>query len=173
MREMTVSPIQREARDLLLSYIHPDYAENSEEARQQVELLTTRASDLAAGVLPEIMHIALRLGVLDKAIRTRQTKFTQLGWTIGLSIYNRPIVTKGGSTEVVHCALPSRGSTSEVGFYVSGVRNDASGLTSPIANEMRCGTPVRRAIINVTNENREIIMHEVELWIRDGLAQCS
>ena len=60
---------------------------------------------------------------------------------------------------------------SRVEFWVSGVQDDASGLTS-VTKQMRCGIPVRRAIIEVTSENRVQLIHEAERWLRDGLAHC-
>jgi hypothetical protein len=168
---MAASPNQREVRDLLLAYIHPDYAENSETVKHQITVVTERTSDIAAETLLEVERAARGLGVPREAIRTRQTKHTQMGWGVGLAIYNRPIV-KGRCREVLGCILPSEGGTSRVEFWVSGVSNDTSGLTSP-KDQVRCEMPVRHAIVDVTRDNQADIMRAVDQWLREGRAQCA
>jgi hypothetical protein len=166
---MTESPPQLEAKGLLLSYVHPDYVENSEEVRNQIAVVTEQVSDLAAGILVEIERIAMRLGVPRTALRTRQTRRTQMGWAVGLAIYNEPI-RKGRSREILACLLPSKGGMNRVEFYVSGVRTDTSGFTHA-TDEMRCGMPVLRAIIEVTSDNRQDIVNAAEQWLRERLGR--
>jgi hypothetical protein len=94
-----------------------------------------------------------------------------MGWAVGLAIYNEPI-RKGRSREILACLLPSKGSMSRVEFYVSGVRTDTSGFTRE-TDKTRCGVPVRRAIIEVTSDNRQDIVNAAEQWFREGLEQCT
>jgi hypothetical protein len=171
---MAESSIRQQVAELLVSYIHPDYAEFKDfgKVERHIVELAARASEDAAGVLLEIEQLALRADLSSEAIRTRRVKFTELGETaIGLAVYNSPIV-KNKSTEILTCLLPAKGSERSLGFYVSGVENDASGLTLPLDHK-RCGVPVLRAILEVSSENRNRVVELADWWLAEGLARCT
>jgi hypothetical protein len=166
------SSARQQAKDLLLSRVLPAYSENSPAVRNQISVVTDRASDLAAGVLLEIAQLATRLDVPPGATRTRQTKFSSTGWPVGLSIHNRIITKKGSSKEVLTCLLSSKVSIGQVEFWVRGVSEDESGLTW-LTDQVRCGVPVRRGLVEVTEANRGRILDAAERWLREGLARCT
>ena len=100
--------IQRQVEQLLLDNIHPDYGEDEDKNNVRlriVDVTSNITNDQARAFIS--IHEEASKSVDPDAIRTRQTKFSSTGSSIGLLYYDRPIV-KGISIEVLACLLPIR-----------------------------------------------------------------
>ena len=136
--------IQRQIEQILLEHIHAQYAENSGEARNHISNVANGISDDQSQAFISIHEHALK--IIDQgAIRTRQVYFTSTGKPVGLAYYDRPIVSKRSSKEVMACLFPTRGFDNHLEFYFSGVGDDPSRLAEPFG-PLRFGVPVLRAI---------------------------
>ena len=152
--------LQQQIEKLLLRHIHPDYAENRPDARTHIRDVASRITDAQAQAFATIHAESMKL-VGNRAVRTRQVKFTSTGTPIGLAYYDRPIVTKRGSKEVMACLFPTRGYGNHLEFYFSGVGNDATNRAQSM-EAMRFDVPVLRGIVLANPETTQWAINLLE-----------
>ncbi|MCH7625077.1 MAG: hypothetical protein IIC83_04050 [Chloroflexi bacterium] len=157
-----------ELRNLLLQKIRQDYKENSLETRAQINDLTARTSRRQARVFLSIYGEIAQL-IPPTAVRTRQTKYSSTGWSVGLLYYANPIVKYSRTNgEVLAVLIPEKGPQDSLEFWISGVPNDESGR-SEITNHPRRDVIVRRAIQTADDD---LIAWSVDMF-RHGYEQAN